>query len=494
LIPLVLVGGFVALVAWAARDWIFPPRPVTTVQVYSSRGTIAGARGELFRAAGWVEPRPTPIRVAALAPGVIRRLLVVEDQAVRADEPVAELVDEDAKLAVQRAEANIKLREAELAIAQAVLAAAELRHQQPVHLQAALGEAEAQLAEIATAIQSLPFELRQAEAKRDFAKLDHERKLSADDSVSKRAVDEAKSQWEAAQAAVDQLQQREMSLQAQHSAWADRCQALRTQLELLIDETRAMAEAAAGVRAAEARLAQSQVEWDEATLRLQRMVVRSPVDGHVFRLHAHPGASVGMSTTHSVESDGSTVISLYQPESLQVRADVRFENLPLVQLGQRVEIANPALTKSLSGKVLFINSEADIQKNTLEVKIAIDQPAELLKPQMLVDATFLADEDHAAPESAETARIFAPRRLVLAGADGAFVWVANQRLSTAEKIPVATGVQLGDLVEITRGLNASHRLIDSGFETLRDGQRIQIVESPERGGSPTPDVTKHPNE
>ena len=169
-------------------------------------------------------------------------------------------------------------------------------------------------------------------------------------------------------------------------------------------------------------------------------------------------------------------MTLYQPSSLQVRADVRFENLPLVQLGQRVEINNPALPSPLPGTVLFVNSQADIQKNTLQVKIGLDTPAELLKPEMLVEATFMSHEDGSAPADSETTQIFAPHQVVLDAPEGSFVWIANPRLGIAEKTPVTTGVQLGDLVEITSGLNPSHRLIDSGFETLRDHQRIRIVE------------------
>ena len=44
------------------------------------------------------------------------------------------------------------------------------------------------------------------------------------------------------------------------------------------------------------------------------------------------------------------------------------------------------------GTVLFISSEADIQKNTLQVKVAIPDPPDVFKPEMLVDVTFLAPE------------------------------------------------------------------------------------------------------
>ena len=62
------------------------------VPVHVARAEVQQAGTPLFKAAGWVEPRPTPILVAALASGVVERLLVVEDQAVETGQPVAELV------------------------------------------------------------------------------------------------------------------------------------------------------------------------------------------------------------------------------------------------------------------------------------------------------------------------------------------------------------------------------------------------------------------
>ncbi|HBL44518.1 MAG TPA: hemolysin D, partial [Planctomycetaceae bacterium] len=57
--------------------------------VIVTQSSIRNAGTPLFQAAGWVEPRPTPVRVAALSPGVIEELLVVEDQKVKQGEPIA---------------------------------------------------------------------------------------------------------------------------------------------------------------------------------------------------------------------------------------------------------------------------------------------------------------------------------------------------------------------------------------------------------------------
>src|SRR5690606_4781671 len=97
----------------------------------------------MFNAPGWIEPRPTPIRVAALASGFVEDLLVVEDQQVAAGEPIARLVDDDALLALEQAQASLELREAEVREAAAALAAALVNFEIPAHLELPVAEAEA---------------------------------------------------------------------------------------------------------------------------------------------------------------------------------------------------------------------------------------------------------------------------------------------------------------------------------------------------------------
>src|SRR5262245_66194029 len=89
LLPGAILLGFAALVAWAGWDSLLPARPVTVVPVLASRAELRQEGTPLFQGAGWVEPRPTPVVVTALAEGVIEKLLVVEDQQVKAGEPVA---------------------------------------------------------------------------------------------------------------------------------------------------------------------------------------------------------------------------------------------------------------------------------------------------------------------------------------------------------------------------------------------------------------------
>jgi HlyD family secretion protein len=475
-IPGALIAGFVGLLLWALRDKISPPTAVSVVPVLATQSAAQGEGTPLFQAAGWIEPRPTPIRVAALAPGVVERLLVVEDQAVKAGEPIAELVKQDAQLAFEHAAADLKIREAQLTEAQANLQAASTRFEQPVHLQAALGEADAALAEVTKEQKNLPFETRRAEAQLEYATGNYERKQSSAAAVSGNVIQQAKSEREAAEALVEELRGRADSLAKQQEALSERRDALATQLKLLAEEKRAKQESEAKVQTASAQVDHAKIALAEAKLRLQRMTIRAPVDGRVYQLVGFPGTTLTGGMSPVANADGSTVATLYRPDMLQVRVDVRFEDIPKVSLGQKVLINNPALAKPISGKVLFLSSKANIQKNTLEVKVALDAPEPVFKPEMLVNVT------HLAPKSAETVadaaemRIYVPQQLVLHDESGSFVWATDQSAGVARKTPVITGAAAaGGLVEVTQGLSVSSRLISRGFESLKDRSRINVV-------------------
>jgi HlyD family secretion protein len=476
-VPVLLICGFVSLLAWTGRDRLMPPKEVWVVPVMASQSVVQHEGTPLFQAAGWVEPRPTPIRVPALAPGVVERLLVVQDQAVKAGEPVAMLVSQDAKLARDRAAADLRLNEAALNEVLAEVQAAHTKFAQPVHLQAALGEADATLAAITTELKNLPFETRRAEAALEFAEKDYKGKQSAKGSISERTVNEAKSTFETAQAMAEELRARDATLTAQQTALTQRRDALKTQLELLADETQAKQQADAKLQGASAKVEQAKVSLAEAELRLERMTVRAPVDGRVYQLVAFPGATLIGGMSQVANADASTVVTLYQPEMLQVRADVRFEDIPKVNLGQQVQIRNPALPTAITGKVLFVSSEANIQKNTLQVKVGLDAEPGVLKPEMLVDATFVAPKLAATADAAsEEMRIYIPQQAVLHDDAGMFVWVADQSSSRARKTLITTGaVGAGGIQEITRGLTVGSHIIARGQETLHDGDRIRVA-------------------
>ena len=172
---------------------------------------------------------------------------------------------------------------------------------------------------------------------------------------------------------------------------------------------------------ARAKADQAQLTVDIAKLQLERMTIHAPISGRVLTLDSRPGKRLAGLDPIS-EQSSSAVVTLYDPKNLQVRVDVRLEDVPQVQIGQPVAIETAALRKPLEGKVLWVTTRADIQKNTLQVKVAINNPPLMITPEMLGQVTFLA-----APQPTDTAktkqqplRLLIPRSLATGSEGSAF--------------------------------------------------------------------------
>jgi multidrug efflux pump subunit AcrA (membrane-fusion protein) len=471
-----IVLGFFGLLAWAGRDQLLPRTKVSVVPVITTRGEVRQEGAELFQAAGWIEPRPTPILVTALTEGVIETLFVVEGKAVAAGEPIAKLIDSDAKLAVRGAEAELALRQADVASMDAELAAAELRLANPVHLDAALAEADSALAKTETELAKIPFLIDSKEAQASFATQNLEGKRLVSESIAGRLLQQAESELATATAELAELRQRTPRLEREAETLRRKRTALAQQRRLLIDETRGVADIRAKRNAALARQDQAALAVERARLMLDRTIIRAPCAGKVLQLIARPGTRVTAMEGASVHG-AATIVTLYDPGMLQVRADVRLDDVGRVEPGQPVRIVTASVPTPLEGFVLQPTSIANIQKNTLEVKVAIKNPPPTVRPEMLVTATFLAAAKPADAKTAATAleRILIRKDLVGSTDGTSSVWVAAFD-GTAQRRTIQLGGDATDgLVEVLEGLAPTDKLIVDGRGDLKPGERITIT-------------------
>lgn len=477
ILPTTILGGFVALFAWSARESFLSAQPVAIIPVTVSRAEIQQAGTPLFQAAGWIEPRPTAVVASSLAPGVIKELLIVEGDRVELGQPVATLIDTDAKLALAEAQSLYAIQLGELQRAKASLAAATTHLEQPVQLKAELANAEAMLAATERELNNLPFAIEAARTTLQLAQENTSRKEKAGDAIMGRLLREARGEQALAEGSLNELIAREPSLRSQLNSLSRRREALADQLSLLTEEKRALADAEANVQVVEARVQQSQLAVQTAELQLERMTVRSPIAGCVLSLEARPGQWLsGMGTSSSQGS--SAVVSLYDPSSLQVRVDVRLEDVPQVVIGQPTQIESAALPQAITGKVISVTTQADIQKNTLQVKVAIIEPPTVIKPEMLAKVTFVAPTapEQEGIEQSPPVRTFVPQALLTQGEGGHAVWVVDLTQGTASQRTVTVGQAMadGNMIEIVSGLSPTDKLIVGGRESLREGARVRV--------------------
>jgi RND family efflux transporter MFP subunit len=462
---------------WAARDSFLPAHSVTITPVLVTRAEVQQEGTPLFQAAGWIEPRPTPVVVSSLATGIVEQLLVAEGQFVEQGQPLAKLIDTDARIALQQSEAKLQLATAEVKYAEAKLTAARIALEKPNELKAALADAESLLAETKLTLGNLPYSIEAAKTRRQLALDNVVRKEQAGNAIAGRLLREARAELASAESALAELQARGPTLELQVAALERKRTALSEQLQLMSEQKRAVAEAEALLTAAQARRQQAQLEVDAARLNLERMVIRAPISGRILSLDCRPGKRLAGLDPIS-EQNSAAVVSLYDPKSLQVRVDVRLEDVPQVKIGQPVEIETAALPKPVAGEVLWVTTRADIQKNTLQVKVAIKNPPEVITPEMLAQVTFVAPPQatKATAGKQEPLRLLVPRQLVSGGEGGSMVWLADVEHGVARQQAVQLGRAGTDqLVEGAGGLDPTAKLIVGGRESLVEGARIRVI-------------------
>ena len=475
-VPGFILAGFVGLFGWATRASFLPAHPVTVTSVVVTRAEVQQEGTPLFQAAGWIEPRPTAVVVSSLAAGVIEQLFVVEGQLVEQGQAIAKLIDTDAQIALRQAETNKRLCAADVQNAEATLIAARIALEKPNELKAALADAESSLGEIKLTLGNLPYTIEAAQTRRHLAADNVARKEQAGEAVAERFLREARAELASAESSLGELRSRKPTLQSQLVSLENKRAALCDQLKQMSEQKRAVSGAEAMLAVARAKADQAQLTVDIAKLQLERMTIQAPISGRVLTLDSRPGKRLAGMDPIS-EQNSSAVVTLYDPKNLQVRVDVRLEDVPQVQIGQPVVIETAALRKPLEGKVLWVTTRADIQKNTLQVKVAINNPPLMITPEMLGQVTFLA-----APQPTDTAkmkqqplRLLIPRSLATGSEGSASVWVANFDKGTAHQQTIQLGrAGTEQLVEVTGGLNPTDKLIVNGREALAEGSRIRI--------------------
>jgi len=475
LLPGAIVAAIVGVLLYAAGDTLRVATPVRVVPVVVKAAEVVSAGQVVAQAPGWVEPDPFFVAVSALTDGVVEEVLVLEGQPVQAGQVVARLVADEARLALARAEAELAQRRAELVAAEAVLAAAQSNWDHPIELVRRLATAEAARAEKQAELDRWPAELAAEEALAVYYEAELRRVTPLHESGQASDIEyiQVRQRHEQQQAVVAAARARKPILVAQLAALDAEVVAARENLRLRIADTQALSQARAAVDQARAMVAAAEAARAEAALRLSRMEVRSPIDGVVMNRLVSPGSKLMLSGDNP---QSAQVVRLYDPCRLQVRVDVPLVDAAKVGVGQSAEIIVEVLPdRVFQGRVTRIVNEADVQKNTLQVKAAIEDPSPELKPEMLARAKFFSSATDEGGQTAE--RIFVPAALLRHASSGpARVWLADQARQVAVLRTVTVGRgRLDGWVEIEAGLQPGDRVIADPPADLKDGRRVRVV-------------------
>jgi len=179
------------------------------------------------------------------------------------------------------------------------------------------------------------------------------------------------------------------------------------------------------------------------------------------------------------------IVYIYDPERLQVRVDVPLADAQHVFVGQRCEVVVDVLPDTtFGGIVLRTTHEADLQKNTLQVKVKVLDPSPLLRPEMLTRVRFLPEGGTDAGVSSDSdpaAAVLVPADTLLGqGPERRLIAIRNRRegRGTTHAVPVSVLGEEAGAVRVTGGLRPGDLIVLNPDPSLGAGRRVRFVASP----------------
>ncbi|MBI3698653.1 MAG: efflux RND transporter periplasmic adaptor subunit [Acidobacteria bacterium] len=191
----------------------------------------------------------------------------------------------------------------------------------------------------------------------------------------------------------------------------------------------------------------SEAQFEEIARRkepLKNITVYSPIAGYVTARNAFPNQKI------MPDTDLYTIVDL---SKVWVMADLFEYEAPLVKMGEAATVTLAYYPgKALRGWVNYIQPQVDPVTRTLKVRLELDNPENLLKPEMFADVVF---------QVVQASRLTVPSSAVLDSGRVKTVFVDHGE-GRLEPVYVETGERLGDRVEILKGLKAGDRVVTSG--------------------------------
>ena len=241
--------------------------------------------------------------------------------------------------------------------------------------------------------------------------------------------------------------------------------------------------AQAAYETAEASVAMSQADLDQAELELGYTVVRSPLSGHISERNVDLGTLVGpngKSLLATVVKSDTVLVDFSMTALDYLKSKERN-----VQLGQQDSSRSwqPNITITLAdntvypykGYVDFAEPQVDPQTGTFSVRAEMPNPDRTLLPGQFTQVKCLLDVREGA--------VAVPQKAITIEKGGAYIFVMR-RDSIVERRFVGVGPEFGNNTVIERGLIAGENVVTEGFHKLTPGMKVRPQASvPEKAGN-----------
>ena len=218
--------------------------------------------------------------------------------------------------------------------------------------------------------------------------------------------------------------------------------------------------------ASQEQLKSARALTSEAETALRDTSLIAPFDGDVVKKTVELGAFVG---------PGIPAFAVAKTDTVKIVVGVPDTVVRSVKVGQPVDVAIDAFpARTFHARISRMSSAADSITRNFEVEVAISNHDHLLRVGMIGSLQF-ANADGASRTSA----LLLPLSAVVQAKDGKYgVFVVSN--SSAGEVARLRGVDIGAVngseITVVSGLETGERIITTGANLLKDGQRIEVLQ------------------
>ena len=196
---------------------------------------------------------------------------------------------------------------------------------------------------------------------------------------------------------------------------------------------------------------------DVYKVRLRKGFVSSPISGVVDAKMMNKG---------EMSAPGVPILSIIDVSRVKISAGIPERYLGELKLGQYIKITFDIFPdEEFKGSISYIAPALNAQTRTFEIEVVIPNIGGKLKPEMIANIEL-------SKKTLEEV-IILQQDLVIDNVTEQFVYVLEN--NTAKKRVLKLGGRNGNDVVILEGLNPGDKLIYEGFQGLKDGELIEVV-------------------
>ena len=215
---------------------------------------------------------------------------------------------------------------------------------------------------------------------------------------------------------------------------------------------------------AEVRAARAQTSEAEVSLRDTSLIM--PFNGDIVKKSVDLGAFVG---------PGSPVLAVANTDIVKITVGVPDTTVQSIKLGQPVDVVIDAFpNRTFAAHISRISSAADPTTKNFDLEVAIANREHLLKAGMIGSLQL----EKLSVEERKPALLVPISAIVQApgGKYGVYVVGQGSAGEVARLRTVETGAVLGTDITVVTGLVSGDKIITTGANLLKDGQRVEVLQ------------------